>query len=115
MKVADEVAGLAARLERERAAAEFALADLPLSAFLSEPLTDPVPTPSPARLDSHAPAAFAPVHSLPGGEFREWLLDDATRGEWIAALKWGITPEMVAAVAKLMGKRFWCVCWRRCG
>lgn len=106
VKAGDELAGIAARSERERVAAKLALADLPLSAFHAEPLIDPsVDDVSRLILDSHDPAAFAPVRSLTVGEFREWLLDDATTGETISALKWGVTPEMAAAVAKLMGNK----------
>lgn len=106
VKAGDGLAGLAARSERERVAAKCALADLPLSAFLAEPLIDP-DTDDVSRLvlDTHDPTAFAPIGSLTVGEFREFLLDDRTTGETIAALKWGVTPEMAAAVAKLMGNK----------
>jgi ethanolamine ammonia-lyase large subunit len=106
VKAGDELAGLAARSERERVAAKLGLADLPLSAFLAEQLVDPDSDDvSRLVLDSHDPAALAPVGSLTVGEFREFLLDDRTTGETIAALKWGVTPEMAAAVAKLMGNK----------
>lgn len=105
-KAGDELAGLVARSERERVAAKCALADLPLSAFLAHPLIDP-DTDDVSRLvfDTHDSAAYAPIRSLTVGEFREFLLDDRTTGDAIAALKWGITPEMAAAVAKLMGNK----------
>ena len=53
-------------------------------------------------IDTHDPAAFAPVASLTVGDFRDWLLSDAATGEALAALAPGLTPEMVAAVSKLM-------------
>ena len=71
-KAGDELAGIAARSERERVAAKLALADLPLSVFLAEPLIDPsADDVSRLILDSHDPTSFAPVRSLTVGEFRE--------------------------------------------
>ncbi len=51
-------------------------------------------------LDSHARAAFAAVSGLTVGEFRDWLLRYETTSETLTALAPGLTPEMVAAVAK---------------
>src|SRR5205814_2224192 len=56
-------------------------------------------------LDAHDRTAFARIRSLTVGEFREFLLDDSTTGETLRELKWAITPEMAAAVAKLMGNK----------
>ena len=53
-------------------------------------------------VDSHDPIAFAPVAALTVGEFRDWLLSDAATGEAWQPLRPGLTPEMVAAVSKLM-------------
>ena len=58
-----------------------------------------------AILDNHDRAAFASLRSLTVGEFREFLLDDATTGERLKALQRAITPEVAAAVAKLMGNK----------
>jgi ethanolamine ammonia-lyase large subunit len=97
----DALAGLAAETAAEHVAAQMALADVPLAAILAEPVvayeTDEV-----TRLivDSHDPVAFSPVASLTVGEFREFLL--AAESETLAALRPGLTPEMVAAVSKLM-------------
>ncbi|OYU75237.1 MAG: ethanolamine ammonia lyase large subunit, partial [Alphaproteobacteria bacterium PA3] len=52
--------------------------------------------------DSHDPVAFAAVSGLTGGALREWLLSNTVRGSDIAAIAAGITPEMAAAVSKLM-------------
>jgi ethanolamine ammonia-lyase large subunit len=99
----DELAGLAADTEEERVAARLALADLPLRAFLDEPLI-PYEADEVTRLilDSHSAQAFAPIALLTVGEFREWLLADSTQAATLAAVANGLTPEMVAAVSKLM-------------
>jgi ethanolamine ammonia-lyase large subunit len=99
----DALAGLAANSAEERVAAQYALADLPLKHFLETHLV-PYETDEVTRLivDSHDPAAFAPVASLTVGEFRDWLLSDDATAERLAALGPGLTPEMVAAVSKLM-------------
>ena len=98
----DELAGIAAESAAERIAAQMELADVPLKRFLDEPLisyeTDEV-----TRLicDSHDAAAFAPVSHLTVGEFREWILGAATP-EMLESVAPGITPEMAAAVSKIM-------------
>jgi ethanolamine ammonia-lyase large subunit len=99
----DELAGIAARSAQERVAAQMALADLPLRAFLNEAIV-PYETDDITRLilDTHEPSAFAPIASLTVGEFRDWLLGDEATTETLAALAPGITPEMAAAVSKLM-------------
>ncbi|NLH79786.1 MAG: ethanolamine ammonia-lyase subunit EutB, partial [Phyllobacteriaceae bacterium] len=98
----DELAGLAAASDARRVAARMALADVPLTAFLAEPLV-PYEDDEVTRLihDGHDAAAFAPVASLTVGEFREWLLSDAVDAAVLARLAPGLTPEMVAAVSKL--------------
>lgn len=105
-KSGDELAGIAARSERERAAAKFALADVPLSGMVANPVIDP-DTDDVSRLilDAHDRAAFASIASLTVGEFREFLLADATTGETLRSLRAAITPEIAAAVAKLMGNK----------
>jgi len=99
----DALAGIAAESAEQRVAAQYALADLPLRQFLSD-LLIPYETDEVTRLivDTHDSAAFAPVASLTVGEFRDWLLSDSATGERLAALSPGLTPEMVAAVSKLM-------------
>jgi ethanolamine ammonia-lyase large subunit len=99
----DQLAGLAAHSAQERVAAQMALAELPLRTFLSEAVIayedDEV-----TRLivDSHDAAAFAAVSHLTVGDFRNWLLRDEVDSATLAALAPGITPEMAAAVSKLM-------------
>jgi len=97
----DELAGLAAHSAAERVAARVALAELPLKAFLHEALV-PYEADEITRLiiDGHNAAAFAPVAHLTVGEWRDWLL--AADAASLAALALGLTPEMVAAVSKLM-------------
>jgi ethanolamine ammonia-lyase large subunit len=97
----DALAGLAASTAAERVAAQMALADVPLATILATPVV-PYETDEVTRLiiDSHAPAAFEPVSSFTVGEFREFLL--AAEPGALAALRLGLTPEMVAAVSKLM-------------
>jgi ethanolamine ammonia-lyase large subunit len=99
----DELAGIAAASTTERVAAQMALADLPLKRFLDEPLI-PYDSDEVTRLilDEHDAEAFGPVCTLTVGEFRDWLLSEHTTGEVLAQLAPGLTPEMVAAVSKLM-------------
>lgn len=96
----DELASIAASSERERVAAQRALADLPLSAFLDEAVI-PYETDEVTRLivDSHDAQAFAPVRHLTVGGFRDWLLSEQAA---LTSLAPGLMPEMVAAVSKLM-------------
>ena len=99
----DALAGIAAESAEERAAAQMTLADLPLRAFLQHPLI-PYESDEVTRLivDTHNPAAFAAVATFTVGDFRDWLLSDAATSEALARLGPGLTPEMVAAVSKLM-------------
>lgn len=102
----DVLAGVAAADYQERVAAQMCLADVPLSAFIEEPLI-PYEEDEVTRLifDTHDADAFAPVSSLTVGEFRDWLLRYETDGEVLEKLTWGLTPEMVAAVSKIMGNQ----------
>ncbi len=99
----DELAGIAAASQSERVAARQALADLPLTVFLSEAVV-PYEVDEVTRLiqDGHDAAAFAPIRHLTVGGLRDWLLSDEVGAEALAALGPGLTPEMVAAVCKLM-------------
>ncbi len=99
----DELAGIAAACAEERARAQMKLADVPLKGFLAEPII-PYETDEVTRLicDSHAAAAFAPVSHLTVGEFRDWLLSEQASAERLRALAPGLTPEMAAAVSKIM-------------
>jgi ethanolamine ammonia-lyase large subunit len=102
-RAGDELAGISARTAVERVAAQMTLADLPLTAFLNEALI-PYETDEVTRLilDTHDPSAFAPIASLTVGALRDHLLSHESTTESLAALAPGLTPEMAAAVSKLM-------------
>lgn len=99
----DTLAGIAADSAEQRVAARWLLADMPLATFL-EDLLIPYEADEVTRLivDTHDAAAFAPLASMTVGGFREWLLADTTDRAAIADVARGITPEMAAAVSKLM-------------
>ncbi len=111
----DELAGLAAKTEEERVAAQLCLADVPLARFLEE-MVVPYEDDEVTRLiiDTHDAAAFAPVSSLTVGELRDWLLRYETDAEVLTALAPGLTPEMVAAVAKIMRNQDLILVARKC-
>jgi len=100
----DQLAGIAAATAEERVRAQMALADLPLKCFLAEPLI-PYEEDEVTRLicDTHDSTAFAPLAHLTVGEFRDWLLSDQATTGCLASLAPGLTPEMAAAVSKIMG------------
>jgi ethanolamine ammonia-lyase large subunit len=106
LRSGDQLAGLAAASTEERAAAQMCLADTPLSQFLAEPLI-PLEDDEVSRLimAQHDPAAFGAVSGLTVGGFRDWLLRYETDTATLAVLASGLTPEMVAAVSKLMGNQ----------
>jgi len=99
----DRLAGVGASSAVQRAAAQMALADVSLRAFLHEAVV-PYEADEVTRLivDSHDAAAFASIAHLTVGGFREWLLSDDVDGDVLAGAARGITPEMAAAVAKIM-------------
>jgi ethanolamine ammonia-lyase large subunit len=99
----DALAGVAAESAEERIAAQRALADLPVKHFLSESII-PYEADEVTRLiqDSHNKAAFVPISRLTIGGLRDWLLADTADSATLAALAPGLTPEMVAAVSKIM-------------
>ncbi|OCB64175.1 ethanolamine ammonia-lyase [Mycobacterium malmoense] len=106
LRSGDQLAGCAADSDAQRAAAAWALADIPLATFLTEAVV-PYETDEVTRLivDGHDREAFGPVAALTVGGFRDWLLTAACRDDGaarIAAISPGLTPEMVAAVSKIM-------------
>jgi len=103
LRSGDELAGLAAASEEERIAAKMALARVPLRAFLNEALI-PYESDEVTRLivDSHSRDAFAEIAHLCVGDFRDWLLSAAADRDALVRIAAGLTPEMVAAVSKLM-------------
>ena len=103
LRSGDVLAGVAAESAAERVAAQTVLADLPLAHFLDESVV-PYEDDDVTRLitDTHDAAAFTPVRSLTVGGFRDWLLSWEADTAALTALAPGLTPEMVAAVSKLM-------------
>jgi hypothetical protein len=103
LRSGDVLAGVAAATEEERVRAQMELAEVPLTRFLEEHVI-PYEEDEVTRLivDSHDPEAFAPVRSFSVGELRDWLLTDEADGAVLSRLAFGLTPEMVAAVSKLM-------------
>jgi ethanolamine ammonia-lyase large subunit len=99
----DRLAGIAAESAAEMMAARIALADVPLKQFLQEAVI-PYESDEVTRLilDTHDSEAFAAVSSFTVGSFRDWLLSDNATSDVLKAIARGITPEMAAAVAKLM-------------
>ncbi|MBX3608521.1 MAG: ethanolamine ammonia-lyase subunit EutB [Hydrogenophaga sp.] len=115
LRSGDALAGLAATSSVQRMAARLALADLPLRTFLNEALI-PYESDEVTRLivDSHDAAAFAPIAHLTVGALRDWLLDEHTTPEVLAGVRNGLTPEMVAAVSKLMRNQDLIAVARKC-
>ena len=115
LRSGDVLAGVAAASAQERVAAQMALADLPLSVFLNEALV-PYERDEVTRLiiDTHDRAAFAPIAHLCVGELRDWLLGDAADSAALASVARGITPEMAAAVTKLMRLKDLVLVARKC-
>jgi ethanolamine ammonia-lyase large subunit len=99
----DELAGIAAASNSRRIAARRVLADLPLKAFLQEAVV-PYESDEVTRLiiDGHDTAAFATISHMTVGDFRDWLLSHAVDAGVLSAVAAGITPEMAAAVSKIM-------------
>jgi ethanolamine ammonia-lyase large subunit len=105
-KSGDQLAGIAARSERERVAAKRRLADLPLAEFARQPLIDPSEDEvSRLLLETHDAERFRQIQSVTVGEFREWILDDGTNEEQLKQLQRAILPEMAAGVAKIMSNK----------
>ena len=103
LRSGDCLSGVAALSNEERVAAALVLADLPLKRFLEEQLIayedDEVTR---VILDDHRADTFAPISSFTVGDFRNWLLSDAVGANELNAVAPGLTPEMVAAVSKIM-------------
>ena len=105
-KSGDQLAGIAARSERERIAAKRQLADLPLLKIVDEPLIDPSKDDvSRLLLESLDRDGFRQISSMTVGEFREYILDDGTSGAALKGLQCAIIPEIAAAVAKIMSNK----------
>lgn len=103
LRSGDELAGIAASHATERVAAQMALANVPLKHFLNEAVVD-YETDEITRLimDEHRADLFAPISHFTVGDFRNWLLSADASTERLQKLALGLTPEMVAAVSKIM-------------
>ena len=103
LRSGDALAGIAAISAEQRMAARMALAEVPLADFLDTQVI-PYELDEVTRLiaDTHDTGAFAPVAHLTVGDFRDWLLSDGTTPASLESLAPGLTPEMAAAVSKLM-------------
>jgi len=114
-RAGDRLAGISATSAAESVAARMTLADVPLKRILAEPLI-PYEEDEITRLilDTHDAVAFAPVSSLTVGEFRDYLLSDAATAEQLAEIAPGLTPEMVAAVSKIMRNQDLVLAARKC-
>lgn len=99
----DALAGGCAQSAAERVVAQMALSELPLKTFLNEAVI-PYESDDITRLiiDTHDLEAFKPIEHLTVGDFRNWLLSEEADGVTLAKIRQGLTPEMVAAVSKIM-------------
>ncbi len=115
LRSGDMLAGVAATSAEQRVVAQMALAELPLRVFLDQPLV-PYESDEVTRLiiDDHDPAAFAAISHLTVGDFRNWLLSDEVTSDVLAAAAAGITPEMAAAVSKIMRNQDLILVARKC-
>ncbi len=105
-KSGDRLAGIAARSEQERVAAKHALADVTLREIVNNPLIPPEEDDvSRLILETHDQTEFKNISSMTVGEFREFILRDETTESDLKRLRWAITPEIAAAVAKLMSNK----------
>jgi ethanolamine ammonia-lyase large subunit len=105
-KSGDELAGIAAASEQERVAAKLALAEVTLGEIADNPVIDPdVDDVSKLILETHDRQRFQPFCSMTVGSFREWLLEACETPEVLKEIAWAITPEMAAAVTKLMANK----------
>jgi ethanolamine ammonia-lyase large subunit len=105
-KSGDHLAGIAARSEAERVAAKRQIADLSLASIVQQPLIDPAcDEVSRLILESFDQQAFQPIKSMTIGEFREYILDDATHDAQLKQIQRAIIPEIAAALAKIMSNK----------
>ena len=99
----DSLAGVMAETAEQRAVAQLLLAEVPLKNFLNEALV-PYEEDEVTRLiiDEHDVNAFEPISHMTIGDFRNWLLSDKASSDMLSQIRAGVTPEMAAAVSKIM-------------
>ena len=102
-KSGDDLAGISARDPVERVAARAVLSGITLAELRANPVV-PWEIDSLTRLveSSLDESAYAAVKHLSVGQLREWLLETSTTGPILRSVAPGLTPEMAAAVCKLM-------------
>ena len=103
LRTGDALAGVCAESYEERVAAQIALADVPLKTFLTEAVI-PYEDDEVTRLiiDNHNAKAFKSIEHFTVGELRDWLLHEETDTSVLKSIEAAVTPEMAAAVSKLM-------------
>jgi ethanolamine ammonia-lyase large subunit len=103
LRSADQLAGVAADSEEERVIAQILLADVPLKTILN---TELIPSEkddvTELILKQHSSKSFSRISSFTVGQFRDWLLDETVTSKELEEIRYGITPEMAAAVSKIM-------------
>lgn len=103
LRSGDVLAGVAAKTEKERAVAQLCLADVPLKTFLNQALVAyEVDEITRLIMDGHDALAFQTISHMTVGDLRNYLLSMECTGQVLSALRLGITPEMAAAVSKIM-------------
>jgi len=115
LRSGDVLAGVAAASAEENIAAKMCLADVLLKVFLTE-VVIPYEEDEVTRLiiDTHDAGAFSTVSHMTVGQFRDWLLTPAADSAALSRLAPGITPEMAAAVSKLMRNQDLILVARKC-
>ncbi|MCP5418901.1 MAG: ethanolamine ammonia-lyase subunit EutB [Gammaproteobacteria bacterium] len=111
----DQLAGIAATSAEQRVAAAMVLMETPLRRFLEEPVV-PYERDEVTRLilDGHDAGAFAPLSGFTVGDLRDWLLSEQVDGARLTEVAQGLTPEMAAAVSKLMRNQDLITVARKC-
>jgi ethanolamine ammonia-lyase large subunit len=103
LRSADQLAGVAADSGEERVIAQILLADVPLKAILN---TELIPSEkddvTELILKQHSSKSFSRISSFTVGQFRDWLLDETVTSKELEEIRYGVTPEMAAAVSKIM-------------
>ncbi len=103
LRSGDILAGVAAESLTQMVAAQMILADLPLSVFTQQFVIDPeIDEISRLIIKQHDLVKFAPISSMCVGELREYLLSYECTPQVLADLRYALTPEIVAAVSKIM-------------
>ena len=103
LRSGDELSGIAAADQKERIAAQMVLADIYLSDFLNvELIPSDIDEVTRLILTSHDKVSFQTISHLTVGGFRDFLLSETTDAQVLESIRMALTPEMVAAVSKLM-------------